>query len=521
MERLERALGGHTLHDGSPSPLLADVDGAIGEMTAFLIDVLEGRRIPRFPGGMTAEQARAMMIDAVGDGYRRPPNVGASSGVDWDVVRSAMNERVPARVSIIVPTFQDWSMTIDAVRAALAGAADADLEVLVIENGSRPAVFRMLVAVFLGEPRVRVIRADTNTNFSGGMNIGIAASSGEFILLLNNDAMLDAGWLPPLLRPLESPDVLGVQPLLMYPGIGRVQAAGTMFLGEGVIPWHFLAGHPIEDALRPQERRFHAITAAVMMLRATDLVAAEGFDEGYRNGYEDIDLCLRMIKTLDHHFTVAVDALAYHPEGSSEGRSAHDSANRVRFLDKWRGKMPAAEYARYTTLGLTLASLRPHWFSQDVPVMLSDPHLVRPPRRVLEGEAAGVASLRWTLCLTLGADAGLVSALREDLAHLGQEVVSFSGGVRFSDGLDDVLVAFDPEAPLTPRSATFNVLVRADTDAYPDERDSGRWDSVLTAQEYDPSAGPDARRTVLAKLVNEAAAASVSRFGSRACVVTP
>jgi hypothetical protein len=295
------------------------------------------------------------------------------------------------------------------------------------------------------------------------MNRGIADSTGEYIVLLNNDAIVSEGWLPPLVQVLdEEPDVRGVQPVLLYPHIRRIQAAGTMFLGEGVIPWHFLAGHPVEDLHRVADLRFNAVTAAIMALRARDLIAVEGFDEGYANGYEDIDLCLRMLQDPAHHFRVAPESEAVHPEGSSEGRSLRDTANRRRFFDLWRGRMPAPEAWRYEEIGLRLAALRPHAFVDEVPVMLSDPQLVRPERRVESGPAAGRPCLRWVLALTSPVDPQRVDALTSALERLGQEVVTIGGGVRFVDGLDDVLVAFAPTAPLTPRSATFNVLVLDD-----------------------------------------------------------
>lgn len=512
MIALERDLADRRIRSGSPSPLVADVDAPVGELRDFLRDIRKRRRRVGLPEGLTLPEVRTLMVTKIRKAYATLPNDGAASGVNWEAVRRASPDRARGRVSILVPTFEDWNMTIDAVRAALSGASTKDVEVLIIDNGSRPAVFRILVAAFLTEPRVTVIRSSTNTNFSGGMNIGIARSSGEFVLLLNNDAMLEPGWLPPLISALKNPAVKGVQSLLLYPRIERVQAAGTMFLGAGVIPWHFLAGHPVEDALRTRDRRFHAITAAVMMLRASDLVDAQGFDEGYRNGYEDIDLCLRLLRDPRDHFTVAIDSRAYHPEGSSEGRSKHDTANRARFLARWGDRLPSPEGWRYTEIGLQLVALRPHTFVDDVPVMLSDPQLVRPERTVRSGAGAGLPCLRWTLCLSQ-ADIPdeLVELVRSDLHTLGQEVVSFGGGVRFADGLDDVLVAFNEGAPYTPRSATVNVLVG------PQSLESeGRWDFVLTDKDedrpYSPSVTENSRLRTLRTVIDESHRMKLDRF---------
>lgn len=514
MIALERDLADHRIHSGSPSPLVADVEGPVGEIREFLRDLHKGRRGVVLPDDLTLSDVRALFVRKIRHAYATLPNEGAASGVNWEAVKRDRDGRTHRRVSVLVPTFEDWNMTIDAVRAALAGAATHDLEVLIIDNGSRPAVFRILVAAFLTESRVTVIRSSVNTNFSGGMNIGIARSSGEFVLLLNNDAILEPGWLPPLVSALEDPWAKGAQSLLLYPKIARVQAAGTMFLGPGVIPWHFLAGHPVEDALRAHHRKFHAITAAVMMTRAVDLVDVEGFDEGYRNGYEDIDLCLRLNQDPRDYFTVAIDSRASHPEGSSEGRSRHDTANRARFLERWGDRLPSPEGWRYAELGFRLAAMRPHTFVDGVPVMISDPQLVRPERTVPSGAGAGLPCLRWALCLsTADIPEDLVEMVRNDLHALGQEVVSFGGGVRFTDGLDDVLVGFQDRAPYTPRSATVNVLVGT-----PCVAGGGRWEFVLTGEDelrpYSSSVVDEARLRALRAVIVEAHGMKLTRFNS-------
>ncbi len=489
--------------DLCPSPILC-AEPVSGPVRDVAVRAASGRWTAPTPSGLSAQAARRRYIDRLEAAHRDAPNRGSASAVDWSEVTARLDARTGERISVLVPTFQDWQMTATAVRAVLDSADEADVEVVIVENGSRPAVLRILVALFIDEPRVKIVACEINTNFAGGMNRAIAESTGEFILLLNNDAIVEPGWWAPLRDALSAGDhVRGAQPLLLYPDIRRIQAAGTMFLGEGVIPWHFLAGHPVEDLERVTDLRFKVVTAAILALRARDVIASEGFDEGYANGYEDVDLCLRMLRNDDDYFVVVPESRAVHPEGSSEGRSLRDTENRIRFLDRWRGRMPAPEAWRYEQIGLRLAAMRPHWFVDEVPVMLSDPQLVRPARLVEAGPAAGLPCLRWTLALTSPADESLVQGIRAALLDLGQEVVSFSGGVRFVDGLDDVLVAFDQAAPYTPRSATFNVLVSGDAPT-----DEHAWNATI-----DSGSGETELTARLKQIVNDAAAHRERLFG--------
>lgn len=449
---------GGQLHS-STAPLVADPDGPIGVTRDYLLGVLDGTRSVALPDGRTPAQVAAELTAAVEESIRTAPNVGKASGVDWSAVAESVSVRVRDRISILVPTYQDWRMTVQAVRAALNGAPDHDLEVVVVDNGSRLAVLRHLLALFMAEPRVRIIRCSENTNFAGGMNRAIAESTGEFILLLNNDAVLDPGWAAPLVAPLRADQtVRGTQPLLMYPGSNRVQAAGTVFLGEGVLPWHFLAGHPREDAVKMRDVSFAAVTAAVMALRAADVVAARGFDEEFENGYEDVDLCLRLRRDDTDRYLVVTEAVAVHPEGSSPGRSTHDSMNRVRFFARWAGRMPASDAHHYAEIGMRLDGMRPLWFSEDVPILVVDPHVVRPARRVRRPDGHEIPCLRWLL-LTDSAPPAALDAAAAALAQLGQETVRVASGVHWSDALADVVVGFSAQAATFPRAGAFNVLV--------------------------------------------------------------
>jgi len=442
----------------STSPLIADPVGSIGATRDYLKDLLEGRVQARIPGGLTATAAVQQMTRAVDRGLRRTPNAGTASNVDWAAVRKGLSERVPGRTSVLVPTFEDWRMTVESVRASLAEPVEGDIEVIVVDNGSRLAVFRSLTAVFLGEPRVRLVRCSVNTNFAGGMNRAIAESTGEYIVLLNNDAVLSPGWRAPLIAALDDMTVRGAQPLLLYPATNRVQAAGTMFLGEGVLPWHFLAGHPRDDADRMTNLSFRAVTAAVMVMRAADLVDASGFDEEFENGYEDVDLCLRMLRDPRDRFLLVRESIAVHPEGSSAGRSARDSENRVRFFRRWAGRMPSPEPERYLDIGMRLSRMRPLWYSPEVPIVVTDPQVERERPVVGEGPATGRPSLRWML-LTGDADRAVVEQTRAALLDLGQECVEVHGGAHWSDVLADVVVGFSGAGPTFPRAGAFNVSV--------------------------------------------------------------
>jgi glycosyltransferase involved in cell wall biosynthesis len=281
--------------------------------------------------------------------------------IDWNALAAAAGERHPGMVSVVIPTFTDWRMTADAVRAVLAHSGSRPLDVIVIENGSRRHVYALLRALFGGEPRVSVVRMPRNLNFALANNYAISLSQGEYVVALNNDTEVTAGWLEPLLAPLlappeESAAVLGTQPLLLYPD-GTVQAAGTVFLGDGTLPQHFLAGRPAADARAVTRTDYAAVTAAALCMRADDLVALHGFDPLFTNGLEDVDLCLRTRQLRPGAFRVVSDSVVVHFESKTPGRARFVTRNRELFLSRWTGNYPPDDQWRLDALAPVAATL--------------------------------------------------------------------------------------------------------------------------------------------------------------------
>lgn len=127
-----------------------------------------------------------------------------------------------------------------------------------------------------------VIRNPRNTGFAVACNQGAALAAGELLVFLNVDTEPTPGWLDPL---VASPhDITGSR--LLYPD-GRVQHAGIWLdRPDGILTAH---NYTTEQPAGERE----AVTGACMAVRRETFYKLGGFDTGYWNGYEDVDLCLR------------------------------------------------------------------------------------------------------------------------------------------------------------------------------------------------------------------------------------
>lgn len=85
-----------------------------------------------------------------------------------------------------------------------------------------------------------------------------------------------------------------------------------------------------------------AVTAACCLVDREWFCRSGGFDEGYRNGFEDVDLCLRTRS--DGLFNrVVTRSVIRHHVSSSEGRGAFEHRNARRFLARWQPRTSALE----------------------------------------------------------------------------------------------------------------------------------------------------------------------------------
>ena len=100
------------------------------------------------------------------------------------------------RLSVVVVNWNS-RQDLDACLRSVAAQTHADLETVVVDNGSDDESAAMVRDRF---PQVILIEAGQNLGFAEGCNRGIRASSGEWIALLNNDAVADPGWAAALCR---------------------------------------------------------------------------------------------------------------------------------------------------------------------------------------------------------------------------------------------------------------------------------------------------------------------------------
>ncbi|WP_438479531.1 glycosyltransferase family 2 protein [Oleiharenicola lentus] len=240
-------------------------------------------------------------------------------------------------VSFIIPLYNCLPLTqvmLGSLRATL--PAGLDHEVIFVDDGSTDGTREWLRT--LAAP-CRFFLNEQNLGFAGSCNRGAASAVGEFIFFLNNDLVLKRGWLEPMLQAFElipSPGLIGN--IQRNAATHSIDHAGLYFTHQGK------PAHRTDHALlarwlgRPRLRKVPALTGACFAVRRTIWQKLGGFDEGFRNGGEDVDLCLRAANAGLVN-AIALNSVVLHHISQSSGRKLRDEENSARLAVRWKSEI--------------------------------------------------------------------------------------------------------------------------------------------------------------------------------------
>ena len=253
-----------------------------------------------------------------------------------DVTASAS---VPARevaapstalVSIIIPVFNNLTLTRVCLESLAKAKVAARFEIIVVDNASTDGTAEFL-KIEAAAARVHVLTNSQNEGFAQACNFGAQAAHGSILLFLNNDTQVTNGWLDALLEIAQQPDVGAVGAKLLYAD-GRIQHAGIEFINGVPDHPHRHAAADLPAANR--QRELDMVTGACLMTSRDVFIKLGGFDETFRNGVEDVDYCLR-VRALGLKVIYEPKSVVFHHEGRSAGRFDHVNENLKIFFGRW------------------------------------------------------------------------------------------------------------------------------------------------------------------------------------------
>jgi O-antigen biosynthesis protein len=249
--------------------------------------------------------------------------------------------------SIIIPVFNQAEHTFQCLRALLGEIDPRRHEVLVVDNASSDETPRLLQRF---ADRVRVLRNAENRGFVDACNQAARAAAGRYLVFLNNDTLVQPGWLPHLVETAEADPAVGaVGSMLLYPD-GRLQEAGALVWNDGQAHNYGRYESP-EDPRFTFAREVDYCSGASLLVRRELFERLGGFDARYAPAYyEDADLGMGL-RSLGQRVVYQPLSRVVHHEGATAGSSVeagfkrHQAVNRHRFAEKWRGELARGHLA--------------------------------------------------------------------------------------------------------------------------------------------------------------------------------
>lgn len=244
------------------------------------------------------------------------------------------------KVSIIILNWNKLEYLRNCVSSIEKNTRYPNYEVVVFDNGSKePGTKEYLGSL----KRHKAVSNPDNIGFARGNNEAVKSSAGEFVLFLNNDTVVHDNWLEPMVKlMLKDPSCGAVGSKLLYPD-GTIQHIGVMFDYRGNSR-HIFKKYPphIPQALETVERE--AVTGACLLMRRDVFDRVGGFDGRFRQGSEDIDLCLK-IRELGLKIMYCPESVLTHFEGvtmDTMGKGFKKKSTRKNlelFRKKWGAKL--------------------------------------------------------------------------------------------------------------------------------------------------------------------------------------
>ena len=202
---------------------------------------------------------------------------------------AAASHRIP--LSVIVVTWNGCALLRNMLESLYvdASAAEVSIEVIVVDNGSEDDTLETLAREF---PLVKTVPLDSNVGFAKANNIGVGQSSGKLVLLLNNDLVIQAGFVRAILAGAErypTASIFATQ-MLTVANPERVDNRGIYLAWTG----HYRQRD--SGRLRHPERAAglaYGASGGAMCVRRSFLTRHGLFNEAYVTYLEDADFALR------------------------------------------------------------------------------------------------------------------------------------------------------------------------------------------------------------------------------------
>lgn len=255
-------------------------------------------------------------------------------------------------VSVILLNYKGTKDTLECIKSLEKLDYD-NYNIIVVDNNSPDDSYEVLRRE-IGEKHI-LIKAKDNGGFAKGNNIGVkyAVENGsDFVLLLNNDTLVEKDFLTQMMSCYESHEKVGIVTckILYESRRDLIWFAGGELNLKRFYGAHYGEGEKDDDKFN-EEKEITFATGCVMLIPRQVIEKAGYLPEEYFMYYEDVDYCLR-VQEEGYKIYYCPKSRVYHKVSASTGGEASPMAiklntrNRIIFMEKFKYKVSNSEYRK-------------------------------------------------------------------------------------------------------------------------------------------------------------------------------
>lgn len=270
---------------------------------------------------------------------------------NMDITAAVASGKVPPGVTAAIVNFNGGQLLTEAVQSVLASIVA--VEILVADNGSTDDSLELLRRSVGSDARLRIIENHRNLGFARACNLLLAQARGDYLLVLNPDALIRPDTLERMVKVLQAHPEAGMAGCLIRNPDGSEQAGCRRAVPT---PWRSFVRVLHLHRLFPHQPRFRdfvlmreplpsspvpveAISGAFMLVRRQVIEQVGVFDDAYFMHCEDLDWCMR-VRQAGWQVLFVPDVEIVHYKGAcSQGRPVrvlwHTHKGMMRFYGKF------------------------------------------------------------------------------------------------------------------------------------------------------------------------------------------
>lgn len=217
------------------------------------------------------------------------------------------------KVSVVIPNYNGEKYLKDCLDSLFRQTFRA-FEIIIVDNDSKDNSLQLILKNY---NNIKLLRLLANYGFSKAVNEGIKAAKGEYIVLLNNDTVVDNHWLENLVKCIERDKKIFscCSKMVRYSKRRTIDDAGD---GYNIFGWAYKRGDGVSVNKYCKSQSVFSSCAGAAIYRKDILDKIGYFDEDFFAYMEDVDISFRA-KIHGYRNVYCSDAIVYHVGSATSG----------------------------------------------------------------------------------------------------------------------------------------------------------------------------------------------------------